>query len=371
MGNEDGSHQTLTTSLAPAKGGEAEQPAHAELDAIEDDDTWEPYHGEIKRRHAVVACALTLLAPGLGYVYVGRFMAGLMVNLAYWFSLFFFTSLWMVLKFFPLLPAGVLIVGWAIMFLLIMLDLIGRCRLANPYVMAATNHWLIYALVAILTFWLPLGITLETSSRVVWQRTWAGNDAMYPTVLLGDLVLVDRTSYLRRSPGRGELVLVEEPGDPPGVYFARVIGIAGDRVHMEGYLPWVNGHALSQRLWGGVEDQAAIPAPFDTSTLSRVHFVVEAPHGLEFNTEEEPPRWYLLAVPARPTIEPTEPVELGPSDLFVLADNRMVSFARAGERNGGRVIQRTWVVGRPLFILYSLVPGAGHLRRERIGLRLR
>ena len=380
-----------STESAPAGGSEAaaegeplpaaalgsEEPAGG-VEAVtewegDDDFEWPEYIGETRERKPWLAVLMTLMSPGLGYVYLGRFATGMAVNIAFLASLSGFIILWTVLKFFPLPPLLVLMGGWTLLESLLVHDLLGRIRRQRPYVLRPTNHLIVYSAVLIFTFLVPTYLTIDWSLRYVWQRTWAGSDAMAPTTVAGDLILVDRTAFMRRSPGRGELVLIDEPESnfvSAGMYFARVVAVGGDRVHMEGNLPWVNGVQLEQRVHAETEALTkALGEPRRVSESESVP-VVEAPYGVKVKGEGEPKYWYLINLPTRPVIEPTEPVSLADRELFVLSDNRTVSFADPNTRQGGRVIQREWVVGKPLFVLFS-VAADGEYRWDRVGIRLR
>lgn len=344
-------------------------------DALRDDFAWPEYIGETRRREPWLAAALTLLAPGMGYLYMGRFLSGMMLNMLYPAAFFALVVAWTLMKFFPVVPLAVLIGCTLVMQALFLWDVLGMVRRERPYVLRPTNHLVVYVVAWLFTFAVPLYTVVHWSLTDVWQRTWAGSDSMYPTITRGDLVLVDRTAFVYRGPQRGELVLVEEPAEADGgIYFARVIGIGTDRIHMEGAVPWVNGNELGQLRHGRIEDLENHPTLAETSlTAPSLWAYVETPHGIELaeGDEKEPERWYMIARPVHPIIEPTRPVELEKDEVFVLSDNRSVPFGRRDENIGGRVIERQWVVGRPLFVLFSIAPDEGEVRWERIGLRLR
>jgi len=130
------------------------------------------------------------------------------------------------------------------------------------------------------------------------------------------------------------------------------------------------GRLDAQRFRGGLEDLPDPPSPQADARRTTLQLVVESPAGINLDGEDEPPMWYVIAVPTRPVPEPTEPVQLEEGELFVLADNRALPFAPIGARHGGRVVDRDWVVGRPLYVLFSLGPDNA-IRWHRIGLRLR
>ncbi|MDX9721744.1 MAG: hypothetical protein RBU37_13420, partial [Myxococcota bacterium] len=184
----------------PSEGPGDEQPPWPE---------WVEYRGEVKARRYWLGAVMTLLAPGLGYVYYGRFVFGLLVNGLFLLSSSVLVLSWAFTKFFPPAPFLVYAVSWLLMLGLILFDLRGLHRREREYVLRPGNHVLVYLLVLVATFWVPLSMTVNWSFAHVWQRTWAGNDAMFPTVAQGDLVMIDRSAYLHRPPQRSELVLVE------------------------------------------------------------------------------------------------------------------------------------------------------------------
>ena len=55
----------------------------------------------------------------------------------------------------------------------------------------------------------------------------------------------------------------------------------------------------------------------------------------------------------------------------ILVHNRTISIARTNEHIGGRVVEVDYVLGRALFVLFSVSPVDESVRWDRIGLRLR
>jgi len=71
---------------------------------------------------------------------------------------------------------------------------------------------------------LTVVIGLATSKRV-------SGASMRPTLRSGDRVLVDKSAYHRRGPGRFEVAAMHAPG-VAGVAYRRVVGLPGDRVQI-------------------------------------------------------------------------------------------------------------------------------------------
>ncbi|MFO0781168.1 MAG: signal peptidase I [Candidatus Gracilibacteria bacterium] len=58
-------------------------------------------------------------------------------------------------------------------------------------------------------------------------------NSMLPSLQNGELFLVDRMSYREISPRRGDIVIFSLPEDSGYYYVKRVIGVPGDRIHLE------------------------------------------------------------------------------------------------------------------------------------------
>jgi signal peptidase I len=71
--------------------------------------------------------------------------------------------------------------------------------------------------------------------------------SMEPTLHTGEYVMLDKVTYLFRSPERGDIVVFRYPYAPKDDYIKRVIGLPGDHVQVYGGNVFVNGHKLSEK----------------------------------------------------------------------------------------------------------------------------
>ena len=175
--------------------------------------------------------------------------------------------------------------------------------------------------------------------------------SMVPTLTVGDHVLVNRMAYglnvpsvaLRRgmsmsaftareildwaTPGRGEVVLFENPIEPGVYYVKRVVGVSGDTVELvEGSL-FVNGIARERGMQVGLS--------WKDGDCEGVSGFIQ-PEG---TTEH---RYWVADIAGRAANETFGPVIVPEQNLFVLGDNRDES---ADSRVWG-VVPRNAIRGR-------------------------
>ena len=314
-----------------------------------------PYIGETKERYGVVASFMTVVAPGLGYQYVGKLVVGVAINLAFLFSLELFLFSWIILKFFPFLPGLVFVILWITLFYFLIRNVQKRSKQwGKKYVLTGGNHWLPYFVTATFSFLLPLGILLYLTFTSLFSFVKVNDNTMSPNLIQGDWTLVDRTYYWNTSPDRGDLVLIQNPleADKENVILVRVIGIGGDIVQLEGETPLVNFERLRHHIYDHIKTE--VISDFDTDgTLY-----------LETNKHDDYRYLIHFRISGYPYI--SEPVEVDSGYFYVLADNRSQPI---GSPEIG-LVPREMILGKPLYVAWSENLNVEEIRPHRIGLRL-
>ena len=285
-----------------------------------------PMEPQADRSIGRTARLLTLLAPGLGHLYLR----------ATW-RAFFVTAPLLVLTYILLasvpvsgarLPNLVLLYAWYLVCYQVgaQLDL-GRVLEAPPPVPRGLAGVLLALLVVIV---LPLALG---GARLVGQRAGvytAGDDGLYPVVRSGDVVLYRRAPLL----DRGELVVFDQAG---ALRAARIVGLPGDRVRHQGARLEVNGAALpAQRLGPEQVDEAG-----DRATLVAWQ---ERQGGDGYLVFRDPD--------TTPTLQKTEYLD---ADRYWLLCDARDAASCADSRTLGPV-ERAAIVGTPTHVLFSPVP---------------
>jgi signal peptidase I len=172
------------------------------------------------------------------------------------------------------------------------------------------------------------------------------SDSMQPTLVPGDHLLVLRNLH-DRAVERGDIVAFASPRDPSQVFLKRVIGVAGDRIELEGYRVRLNGVALETALDTPryeVEGSNAVGGELWRETLGAHHY-------------------RTLRDMSRPSTERAD-ITVEPDSVFVMGDNRDNSF---DSRHFGSIKQHL-LRGRGVLIWASFLPSG--VNWERFGLEL-
>jgi signal peptidase I len=210
-------------------------------------------------REPWLAVVLSLFAPGLGHLYSGRLVPGLVLFLA---SLLF-VPLVVTAALLPpatavlvaLLAAGVGVIGVYIHAAL------GAYRAARrhrtEYEPREYNRPGLYVLFVLVGSVYAVGGAWLVPH--VLQAFYVPAGSMAPTILDGDHILVNKLAYQHRLPRRGDVIVFRPPGKPGQNWIKRVMGLPGDTVELRDGEVFINGRKLERdRVPADV-----LPAPLD------------------------------------------------------------------------------------------------------------
>jgi signal peptidase I len=198
-------------------------------------------------RKAWVAAVLSLLAPGLGYVYAGRIVNGLVLFFAYLASA---PLLVLAAALPPSTAVLVLMVGVVVG--VIVLDLYGVidswrvARRAGPdYALKDYNRPVVYALFLAAGLLYP-AFAFHYVRANAFEAFYVPAGSMVPTVLNGDHILVNKAAYRNHGPERGDVIVFRYPRQPGYQWVKRVVALPGDSVEVRGHDVSVNGKKLER-----------------------------------------------------------------------------------------------------------------------------
>jgi signal peptidase I len=205
-----------------------------------------PLNGS-NRRLPWLAALLSFIMVGLGQVYAGRLVRGLLFSAAY--------SVAMVVSILFLAFAGPLpsiTFGLLAVVASLGLTLAGvwdayrvAARTSPDYELKAYNQPAVYLLLGLLVMSNGLGYALHVRSSL-FQAFRVPAASMRPTIGVNDRILVDKTAYRRAEPQRGDIIVFHPPtGEWRNQYIKRIIALGGDTVSMRNGELYVNGQPLS------------------------------------------------------------------------------------------------------------------------------
>ena len=125
--------------------------------------------------------------------------------------------------------------------------------------MTAQRSYLRPAIIAVLII-AALALIVFRPQPLRPKAYYIPSEAMVPTLLVGDRLLVNRTAYRSNDgapavpPPRGDIATLTTPNGRL-TYIKRVIGLPGDRIQLRGGIVILNGKALARQ----AEDPANIP----------------------------------------------------------------------------------------------------------------
>lgn len=166
--------------------------------------------------------------------------------------------------------------------------------------------------------------------------------SMAPTLLVGDLLVVDRTAYLRAPIRRGDVIVWTGGNAANGHdYVKRVVGLPGDVVEQRGRALWINRAAVPMTLVGEVELGA------DGSPTARTRFLLDGE--LWQQSLGETIHQVVTRKSAGQRVDGRWVV--GEGQLFVMGDNRDDSVDSRSPQVGQ--VPLTQVAGRVRWVLAS------------------
>ena len=201
------------------------------------------------RRRPWTAVFLSLLCPGLGQIYCGSLVNGLVLMLI----IGMFSSLWLfgmlVNKVREMTPALVFVAIFVFVQLAAIAAVVDAYRRARrtryDYILKEYNHWGVY----LILLWIS-GAGLIIYPFYI-KEMLLGNfripkNTMAPTIVAGDRVFSNNIAYDHKDPEYGDVVLFKNPENRKIKYIKRVVALGGDTVEVKEGQLLINGKLLER-----------------------------------------------------------------------------------------------------------------------------
>jgi len=215
---------------------------------------------------------------------------------------------------------------------------------------------------------LAIGLFVMT---FIFQNYEIPSGSMEKTLLIGDHVLVDRTSFAPptkwapfvhyRDIHRGDVIVFYKPNpESPDLFLVkRAIGIPGDHIHLRNGIVYLNGVEQNEPYAGKLVNDGNPQHAFDPY---RDDFPDVPPPQMEIQPGGITASWALDL----PNHIQNGDLVVPPGMVFAMGDNRTESL-------DGRYwgfVPRQNIVGRPLFVYWSFETPADQMYKTSMGERL-
>ncbi len=260
------------------------------------------------RRSPVWAVILSVAATGLGHIYCGRMVKGLIL---------FFVGF----AFAPIIvltaqnAASALVLGLVggsllllfVIFIYAVIDagLLAR-RIGRGYQIKDYNRWYVYLLFIVVGLSYPTNLASSIRENILHAFRIPAQ-SMAPGILRGDRILLNKAVYKIKAPERGDVVVFMYPDDRRLYYIKRIVALPGDTIEIRGNRVLINDQPLSY--------SKLAPGPqLNFNPGTSVQALEEDNHGRGYP---------ILADGAQPVDLPKITIPHG--TCFVLGDNRSQS----------------------------------------------
>jgi len=200
-----------------------------------------------KKRIPIIAAALSLVAPGLGQLYNGQILKGIIFFLA---ILFIPTILFLAGLQGQFLGLAAILIFTFCLWLFVIAEAFFAAKRKKEVVLKGYNKWYFYILIILLmngTYFIPRDSTANFASKVFGfgvYRIPAGS--MEPTLLIGDYLVTDPACFKKNELQRRDLVIFQNPKDPSKDFIKRVIALAGEKIEVKNKQVYINDEALTE-----------------------------------------------------------------------------------------------------------------------------
>jgi signal peptidase I len=192
------------------------------------------------------AAVLSVAATGLGHIYCGRLVKGLIL----FFVGFAFAPIIVLTAQNAASALMLAVVGGSLLLLLgifiyavIDAALLAR-RTGRNYQIKEYNRWYVYLLFIVVAMSYPTNLASSIRDNVL-QAFRIPAQSMAPGILRGDHIFLNKAIYRIKAPARGDVVVFLYPDDRRLYYIKRIVALPGDTIEIRDNRVLINDQPLS------------------------------------------------------------------------------------------------------------------------------
>ncbi len=201
------------------------------------------------KRWPWLAVTLSVIMTGLGHIYCGRFVKGLVLT--------FLTCIFVPVLFGTLsvshssVRIAVIIISFSVSTVIWLVAIIDSWytakHTADSYTLKDYNRWYVYVLLVLMGTGGSTQIAFNVRKNILeaFRVPVASN---YPTIVPNDRFLANKLAYKTSDPKRGDLVVFINPENRRINYIKRVVAIAGDTVEIKDGQLYINDEKLQRQM---------------------------------------------------------------------------------------------------------------------------
>ncbi|MFC1737565.1 signal peptidase I [Planctomycetota bacterium] len=263
------------------------------------------------KRHVWIAIMFSLILPGMGHIYCGKLIRGLMFTFLNMLPLPLIMGLLSVPHYHLLVEIiFFLIFTGGMVQLIAIIDSAVIAKKSQYYELKEYNRPIVYILLLFLIIGNGVGNSFYFRDKFLEAfRVPAASN--YPTIVPNDRLLANKMAYKKSDPKRGDLIVFLNPEDRRINYIKRVVALPGDTVEIKDYQLYINDQKLQRR-------------QLPDSVLDKIGIEIrgEPLKGDVYEeTNDEAKYKIFLASPANPNLANFAKITVPKYHCFVLGDN--------------------------------------------------